>query len=252
MSIDDLPENTGAEVATTAVDTPLTEAPGAETTTADERLFTQAELDAIVAKRLVKQKLALERRTVTQNAPLPIADVRLDPTGFNTTEEYVDALASKKAEVTLEQRQQAAQNAEVQAKFDTQIDEAIEKYDDFTQVAFNPDLKVSTDMAEVIKQSDMGTEVLYYLGKNPEESARIAALTPAMQAKELGKIEAKMTSPVDPVNLTRAPSPISPVSSRSVTKPRYDTTDPRSIKEMSTSEWIAADRKRQIERMKAR
>ena len=125
------------------------------------------------------------------------------------------------------------------------------KYDDFQQVAYNPALRITDVMAQAIQFSDQGPDVAYYLGQNPKEADRISRLTPLVQAKEIGKLEAKLAS--DPIvkKTSSAPAPIAPVKAPSSGSPTYDTTDPRSMK-MSTSDWIAADRKRQIKNAEAR
>jgi hypothetical protein len=72
-----------------------------------------------------------------------------------------------------------------------------------------------------------------------------------LQAREIGKIEAKLgTNPfVKPT--TSAPAPISPVTARTSGSPSYDTTDPRSVKAMNTSDWIEAERARQMKKLQA-
>jgi hypothetical protein len=72
-----------------------------------------------------------------------------------------------------------------------------------------------------------------------------------LQAKEIGRIEAQVA--VNPVvkRTTSAPAPITPVTARASGSPSYDTTDPRSTKTMSTSEWIEAERRRQIKKQQA-
>jgi hypothetical protein len=72
-----------------------------------------------------------------------------------------------------------------------------------------------------------------------------------MQAKEIGKIEAKLSDNPPVKKTSSAPAPIAPVNARSSSAPAYDTTDPRSIKNMSTSDWIEADRNRQIKKLEA-
>jgi hypothetical protein len=107
-------------------------------------------------------------------------------------------------------------------------------------------------MAETIRASDIGPDVAYYLGSNVKEAERIARLSPFLQAKEIGKIEAKLSDNPPIKKSTSAPAPITPVTARtSGTNPSYDTTDPRSIKTMSTSEWIEAERQRQIRKLQA-
>jgi hypothetical protein len=125
------------------------------------------------------------------------------------------------------------------------------RYDDFEQVAYNPSLPVTDVMAQTIQASDVGPDIIYWLGSNPKESARIANLSPILQAKEIGKIEAKLAADPPVKKTSTAPAPIAPVTARSASTPAYDTTDPRSVKNMSTSEWIEAERLRQIKKWEA-
>jgi hypothetical protein len=107
-------------------------------------------------------------------------------------------------------------------------------------------------MAESIQASDIGPDVAYYLGVNPKEAERISKLSPILQAKEIGRLEAKIASEPMTKKTTSAPAPISPVTAKGSNSPAYDTTDPRSTKTMSTSEWIAADRARQAKAWEAK
>ena len=106
-------------------------------------------------------------------------------------------------------------------------------------------------MAETIQASEVGPEVVYYLGSNPKEADRISHLQPFLQAKEIGRIEAKLVDSPPVRKTTSAPPPIEPVTARGGTNRVVDTTDPRSVKSMSTSEWIEADRMRQIKKMES-
>ena len=106
-------------------------------------------------------------------------------------------------------------------------------------------------MAETIQSSDVGPELAYYLGSNPKEADRISRMSPLSQAKEIGKIEAKLVSAPPVRKTTSAPAPISLVTARSNGVSAYDTTDPRSTKAMTDSQWIEAERKRQIKKWEA-
>ena len=106
-------------------------------------------------------------------------------------------------------------------------------------------------MAQTIQASDAGPDVAYYLGANPKEADRISRLQPILQAKEIGKLEAKLAANPPVKKTSSAPEPFAPVTARTVGSPTYDTTDPRSVKTMTTSEWIAADRARQMKKMEA-
>jgi hypothetical protein len=164
---------------------------------------------------------------------LPVAEV--DPLQYETNEQYAMALAEK----MLEQREQAKQNADLLETYHDREEEARAKYDDFEQVAYNPRLTVTDAMAQAIQAADNGPDIAYHLGSNPKEAERIARLSPLLQAREIGKIEAKLdAAPPAIKQTTRAPQPINPVASRGSNAPAYDTTDPRSVKTMSTSEWI--------------
>jgi chemotaxis protein histidine kinase CheA len=87
---------------------------------------------------------------------------------------------------------------------------------DWDEVVGNPDIKTSPPMEDAIIYSDVGHEVMYYLGKNPAEAARIYALPPALALKEMGKLEARVeaalvtgSAPRGPA--IRTPPPITPV-----------------------------------------
>ena len=106
-------------------------------------------------------------------------------------------------------------------------------------------------MAETIRASDIGPEIAYHLGSNPKEAERIARLSPYLQAKEIGRIEAKLADAPPVKKTSSAPAPIRPVTARASTSGVTDTTDPRSTQSMSTSEWIEAERKRQMAKWQA-
>jgi hypothetical protein len=106
-------------------------------------------------------------------------------------------------------------------------------------------------MAETIRASDSGPDVAYHLGQNPKEAERISALPPFLQAKEIGRIEAKLAAEPPSKKTSSAPAPIKPVTARNTNTGVIDTTDPRSTQTMSTSEWIEAERKRQVAKLQA-
>jgi hypothetical protein len=218
--------------------------------------FTQEELDAIVGKRLAREQRKWEReqqqRLAEQEArQRSQAAADIAPDQFDSYDAYAEALAERKAEELLAQRETARQQAEMLEAYHDREETARDKYDDFDQVAYNPNLPVTEYMAQSIQASDVGPDVLYWLGSNPKEASRIARLGPILQAKEIGKIEASLSSNPPVRKTSSAPAPIAPVTPRSNGAPRFDTTDPRSVKSMSTSEWIEAERMRQIKKYEA-
>ena len=149
------------------------------------------------------------------------------------------------------QREAAKQQSQVLESYHEREEEARSKYEDFEQVAYNPKLPITNVMAEAIQSSDIGPELAYHLGTNPKEADRISKLSPLVQAKEIGRIEAKLAADPPVKRTSSAPAPISPVSARSTGSSAYDTTDPRSIKTMTDSQWIEADRARQRKKWEA-
>jgi hypothetical protein len=216
-------------------------------TTETPKSFTQEELDAIVGKRLAREQRKWEREQA-QRASTPAVPSELPPPDqFDSVETYAKAYA----EQMLREREVQKQRSEYVEAYHDREEDARGKYDDFEQVAYNPNLRITTVMAETIQTSDVGPDVAYYLGSNPKEADRISRLSPILQAKEIGKIEATLVSNPPVKKSSSAPTPISPVTARSSGAPAFDTTDPRSIKTMTTSEWIAAERARQVKKLEA-
>lgn len=236
-----------------------TAAPESVETTPEEqstKSFTQEELDAIVGKRLAREQRKWEREQAQllaeqQARQKPVAPPPA-PDDFENAQAYAEALAEQKAQQLLAQREAAKQQAALLESYKDREEEARERYDDFEQVAYNPNLPVTDYMAQAIQASDIGPEVIYHLGSNPKEAQRIANLPPILQAKEIGRIEAKLAADPPTKRTSTAPAPLAPVTAtRSSSGPRYDTTDPRSLKSMSTSDWIEAERLRQIKKWEA-
>lgn len=220
------------------------------------KTFSQEEVDALIGKRLAReqrkwereqQRKVVETQTVRSAPPtdLPPAEQ------FESPEAYAEALAYRKAEQLIEQREQARQQAALLESYHEKEEQARDKYEDFEQVAYNPNLRVTDVMAQTIQASDIGPDLAYFLGTNPKEADRISRLSPYLQAKEIGKIEAKLSDNPPAKKTSSAPAPIAPVTARSSGAPAYDTTDPRSTKTMSASEWIEAERQRQIRKFEA-
>ena len=221
--------------------------------TQPSKTFSQEELDAAIGKRLAREQRKWEREQAQRQSEQQTlrAAPTASPDQFESTEAYADALAYQKAEELIAKREAAKQQSQVLESYHDLEEEARRKYDDFEQVAYNPKLPVTNVMAETIQSSEIGPELAYYLGSNPKEAERISRMTPLSQAKEIGKIEAKLVSAPPVKKTTSAPAPISPVTARSSGSPAFDTTDPRSDKTMTASQWIEAERVRQRKKWEA-
>jgi hypothetical protein len=98
-------------------------------------------------------------------------------------------------------------------------------------------------MAEVINSSPVSHELAYHLAKNTDESRRIAALPPLAAARELGRLEAKLTSgpTAKPRISTNAPEPIRPIAGDKATAVIN-----KELDEMTTAEFIAEQNRREF------
>lgn len=152
---------------------------------------------------------------------------RPDPNKYDDPDEYSSDLAAYKLrksqaddlQESAKAAQQSAQQA-LHAAYQERVMDFAAETPDFQAVAANPALPITEVMAEQIMDSDVGPQVQYFLGKNPREAARIAALSPAQQIREIGRIEAKVSMPA-PKRVTQAPEPIKPVAGKR-TNPAID------------------------------
>ncbi len=218
---------------------------------APAKAFSQEEVDALIGKRLAREQRKWEREQAQRSAEKQVVPANLpSPDQFQSPNDYAEFIRME-ADKLVQQREAAKQQSQVLESYQEREEQARDKYDDFEQVAYNPNLTITNVMAETIQHSEIGPDLAYYLGSNPKDAERISRLSPFLQAKEIGKIEAKLADNPPVKKTTSAPAPISPVTARASGAPSHDTTDPRSIKSMSTSQWIEAERARQIKKLQA-
>lgn len=205
------------------------------------KTFTQDELDRIVGEAKAKERRRLEReqRQAAEVQPIDAPD----PKSFKgTQEEFNEAVVNYRAAELVAQREANKRQTQIDDTYKDRADEARTKYKDFNDVVTRSPQDggppVSDLMFAAIKESDIGPEIAYHLGKNPDEARRIYGLNPVSQIREIGKLEVKLAGAPAPVKkASSAPDPINPVGSRSQS-PAVDTSDPRSTKIYSPSDWI--------------
>ncbi len=240
------------EPVVTATPAPEVETKPVEPTEA-AKVFTQEELDAAIGKRLAREARKWERERARAQAqpPAPAPVTPPNVADFSDAPAYAEALAESKAAELVAQRAAEAEAATARENYEDRAEAARDKYDDFEQVAYNPAVPVTKVMAEAVMADELGPEILYHLGSNPSEAARIARLSAVQQAREIGKLSVKLASTPPAKTTSSAPAPITPVSARSVAAKVVDTTDPRAAKSMSDSEWIIAENERVRKRLEA-
>lgn len=144
-----------------------------------------------------------------------------------TVKETIDAERKTQRDAT--QRQESSRRAET---WESHVERVSDKYDDGADVLqnFMQGVELSNIALDVILESELGGELAYFLGKNEKEADRIEKLSPARQASEIGKLEAKLA--LQPTKkASSAPAPINPVGGKSGS-------DAGLSDDLSTAEWI--------------
>lgn len=187
---------------------------------APEKVFTQAEVDALIQRRLLKEERRAHRRIEAQQREqqtAQIAKVAPNPSEYADAEEYRKAeikhQAAALAVEMLAERDMAEKLERRAETFYEKADKASERYPDFLTVVGNPALAVNEHMAEFIAESELGDEVAYHLGKNPLKAAQISKMTAVGAVRELTRLENELASKPK-AKPSNAPEPIKPVGTR--------------------------------------
>ena len=134
--------------------------------------------------------------------------------------------------------------AESQQKREQKLQESVQGFaqsnPDYFDVISNPYLRISQDMVDVIADTDNPAALAYYLGKNPQEAERISAMNLAGVARAIGRIEAELSAPppprqITPKTVTKAPPPVTTLTGAPAVV--------KSLEEMSMREYDEQRRK---------
>ena len=224
-----------AELDTTAPTEPPTEEAKADEveTPADEKKFTQKELDEIIQKRIVKEAARAERRALKvyaeklermsqpaqQQEPQRSDNGKPTSDQYRNVDDYVEALTEWKLgqkEAESKRASEQAQSKQLLTKVEKVYAEA-EKISGFDRASFDAMFDelpkdAQTNIAMTILESDIPGKILAHLHANPDVAEKLAELSPTRQAAEIGKLEAKLSTVS--VTKSKAPAPISPIGSR--------------------------------------
>lgn len=211
---------------------------GAEPTEAEKRIHRlTAERKAALEE---KEKIAVEAaywkgvaegrikpKETPAPAAAPVADTPPVPPDINKYEKYEDFEKAKEdyliAKAKYEVRQELKGDEEKKKKeasertWSEKVAAAAANHSDFQQVIGNPAFVQSDPVAFLIKDSEIGGELAYYLGTHLDVTARLNGLPPHVVAKEIGVIEAQLKTPkAEPAKnvISQAPEPISTVAAK--------------------------------------
>lgn len=212
----------------------MTEKPveGAEVVETEEEKKTKSKLrrekQQAREKALVDENKRLSEHlaAVTRNAPvIEDAGSEPDPTNYDSDAKYTADLAVWKIRKEFSENRTKAhkettanlRNDSVAAQNELFFERARaleDTHPGIEKIIRSDDIPISPVMRDVLVESEKGPEVAFYLSANREEAKRIFDLSktsPLSAAKELGRLEVKLSLP-KPRTETKAPPPPSTVS----------------------------------------
>jgi chromosome segregation ATPase len=187
----------------------------------DARREAQQARDAAAAMEVRLKALEGQGKPAEKQAD---PDAKPTPAQFTDAFEYAEALAEWSAENALKNRDKAevekkqiAERQKVLSDWETRQQSARKELDDYAEVIESSTVSVSDQVRDAIIESDVGPQILYHLAKNPDFAATLASKSTSSALREIGKLEAKLSSgdkqePEKPVaKPSRAPAPINPI-----------------------------------------
>jgi hypothetical protein len=200
----------------------------------------EAELAAVAGrkqetKQEQRQDLPVAKIESSGKPRLPRIEEFKDLDAYHASmEDYLekrDLWNQEQREKTEREKREKAESEKLALSWQVKEHTAASKYEDFEDVTRNPRLPITNHMFQAMQETELGAEILYWLGTHPGEAGRIAQLSPTSQIRELGKIEDKLGTPATqadsatpitpetrkPPASSRAPEPVSPVASRAKT-----------------------------------
>lgn len=202
----------------------LEESPAKVEKTPEQKRLAELAYEAREAKR--QQKAETERREAIERE---LEEFKAgkgkapDEGEFDSYSDYLRAVTRWEVQQEMRQREKSQQDEAKKAKALEETERKVarvqevmgggaESYQDFavTVEALNasmPDPDRFRGALDTALESEKASDILYYLGKNPSVVARLAALSPLNQAREIGRLEEKFESK----KLTAAPAPVTPL-----------------------------------------
>lgn len=222
------PATTTAPVETTAPDT-QTDAEAKEP--AVERTYSQKEFQESIERATAKAAAKAERRAYrealqtlapNQSQPAPQSDGKPVRGNFASDEAYIESLTDWK----IDQRESAGRQAQAQQAQQQHLTKAESIYADAMKAGLDRDdlnevaEAMTSTMRSALIESDVGGKLMAFMSANPDEMQRIASLSPARQAAEIGKLETKVASLP---KVSTAPPPIKTIGSNAASTQSLET-----------------------------
>lgn len=159
---------------------------------------------------------------------------RPSPDDFKTADEYTEALTDWKVDQKFQAREAKTHKEKVNSavqerlsKHQARVDVFSNSHSDFEDIVESVShIPLPMAIQETIVDSDHSPELMYELAKDPKELKRICSLSPLAAAREIGKIEARVSklettsSPSKEKTTTKTPKPPTPVRAKGVSAPK--------------------------------
>ena len=208
-------------------------------------VWAQRRFDELTAKnkRLEEELQAEKQKQIPEDRPMPP-----DRTTFDEETDYQKAMIDwKDADDAWKGR--SSRQKQTQEEFERRQNDNVKRYladrerlkakfSDFDETV---DPMVYDHVAILALESDLAPEILYFLGKNPSELARLKGLPPYVGALEIGKLEYKLKNAAKRTS-TQAPAPITPVEGNDSV--------PKDPSKMSDKEWWDNEKRERIKKLK--
>lgn len=189
----------------------------------------------------LRAELETLRQQVQANQAMP-APKELDPkperSQFVSDEDFLEALTDWKTDQKLAERQQAEQQARVEATQQQLADNWAQRLEiaktelaDFDEVVGKSEIDLPNHLYVAIVESDMGPQLAYYLAQNPSEARLLKGMSQTAALRMLGKLEDQLEKanekpkeqpapgaekkPEPAVEKSKAPPPIEPLKDAS-------------------------------------
>ena len=160
-----------------------------------------------------------------------LADFEYDEAKYT---QYLFNFAQQESQKALHQQQLRDQQVQRQADFRAKETVFQQEHEDYLRVTRDPSLTwLNQNLVNVAQSTDNGPEILYHLANNPDQGALIANLDPISMAREIGKLEMRMSKPVV---TSEAPAPAPKIEAKeSTVRVNPKTADSDSL---SADEWL--------------
>lgn len=247
---DESPEQAEVQADDTAASDDNEQTTGESPAAEPRRDGVQKRIDEITRARREAEREAEYWRMRAQQAPpaqqptpqaQPAGEQPPTPQQYQTYDDYVTARAQyegRQAAMALyiqaeQQRAWQAAQAEGMRRIQTLNEKLITdgaKYPDFDEVVRSDKTRITTVMADALAYMPNPAEIAYHLGKNRQESARIAQLPPIQQAIEIARIGATLAATPTQKTVSTAPAPPQALTTR------RDSGSPQRMEEMPDAE----------------